>query len=195
MTDGRAEQNVAAFDDVLGGRRPIPMGHWCTFQEIRWSYRRPISYDVFDAAGAHVAVFGPADDVTTSLALVRVGGRVRLTVSATRSGDVVVGDEAGRRIGCIVSRWGLTGMRLDISDGGPLAAVELGWFDRNAMVRDRSGAATARISMSADARFSGAKSLWLFGEASASQVPAALVFAAAPAMVAYRRHRRRSRHD
>jgi hypothetical protein len=186
---------VAAFDATLTGAAIPPAGHWCTFRETHWSYRQPISYEVYDAVGNLVGTVLPADRSTRTAAVARVGNEVRLLLTVGRDASVSVADPFGREIGLLVNRFRIGGMRIRINQCHQQVATLNQEWNRITLaeVRAVDGTAMARIHRSAGARFAGAAMSSIELVPPTNRLPAALAFATVPALDAARRRERRRR--
>jgi hypothetical protein len=184
---------ISVFVATMAGRLPVPAGAWYGLVETRWSYRRPISYEVRDTAQRPVATVVPADTSTRTRSLVIAGGEVRLVIDIDRAGDTTVSDSGDRQLGRLLNRSGIWRCRLVIHENGTeIGSLRQPW--RRAPLADiqvADHAKAAQVHRSSRGRFAGARLSWFDLTPHAGRVPAPLLFAAVPALDAARRKERR----
>lgn len=172
----RAER-VATGDPVL------------VFRETRWSYRRPVSYDIVNPAGERIGHLAPADPRTTTTALLVAGDAPELMLTIERTGDTTVADLHGRLYGVIRWRRPALSTRLRITAGGrDIGAVEMPMLRAgDAHILDANALVVGWIRRGNVARLAGAAWSALCLGPAAGALPGPLLLAAIPALDAARR--------
>lgn len=185
----RPDNPVAAFASVLGGDTPADPGPWCSFREVRWSYRQPISYDVVDCAGRLVATLRPTDRSTRTSTVVRVGESPYLLLEHDQRGNTVVRTAAGSEIGGFFRLWAVRYYRLRVRHlGRELGLVEQHWRNAGLACVVAGGTPAAWIRRSVHPRWAGAQLSTLDLTPAGRSLPAALLFASGPALDALLKH-------
>jgi hypothetical protein len=91
---------VTLLQEWFQGRRPHPpAGYRIRYDETRWSYRQPISYQVTAPDGRPLAQIIPADGGTRRDSVVVRDGVTLLRLHVDRRGSTSVTDAAGSDLG------------------------------------------------------------------------------------------------
>jgi hypothetical protein len=182
---GAVPLSTAALEALARGLTRAPSVGSLVYREAKWSYRRPISYDVCDVTGHPIARIEPVD---RSTAVFRVGDRPLLTFSVDRRGNTAVSDAVGTALGGLRRRRALLSYTMELRWGDAVvgALEQAALSTRPTVVRWTGGAPAAWIHRSGG-RFAGADVSRLDLLPAAAAIPGPLLLAAVPALDAYRR--------